>query len=185
MNNQEKQFESANIWAPWRMEYLQNIEEIQKGCFICNYVENPQSDAENLVIARGKNIIALLNRFPYTGGHCLIAPYKHQATLQEIEPETLNEMMQLTRDLEAVLKDAFNPNGFNVGINVGRAAGAGLPDHLHMHIVPRWSGDTNFMPVFGKVAVVMEFLIKTRERILASAKKLGKTNFLPLEKSEK
>lgn len=178
INNNPNHTDPANIWAPWRMEYLQNITELEKGCFLCDYRDNPQRDADNLVIARGESVFAVLNRFPYTGGHCLIAPYAHLGELADLPVETLTEIMELVRDTQLAMKHAFNPDAFNVGINLGRAAGAGLPDHLHTHIVPRWSGDTNFMPVLGKVSVVPEFLTKTRDRLIESAAELGLARFL-------
>ena len=155
-----------HLWAPWRMEYLERLDELQTGCFLCRDRDETHRDAEHLVVWRGKRVFSVLNRFPYTGGHCLIAPYEHVAGLDDLDSETMLELMTMARDLQVALRHAIHAEGFNVGMNLGRCAGAGLPGHLHMHIVPRWGGDTNFMPVLGDVRVIPEFLKQTREKIL-------------------
>lgn len=162
-----------NLWAPWRMEYIRSLSGPQEGCFLCAGWEESDRDKEHLVLWRGKHSFAILNRYPYTGGHCLIAPAAHEAALEALSPACLLEMMELVRDLERCLREALHPHGFNVGINIGRCAGAGLPDHVHMHIVPRWDGDTNFMPVFGNVHVVPDYLENIRREILQAGQSLG------------
>ena len=149
---------NRNIWAPWRMEYMDSLAEQPEGCFLCRYRDDEPNDRKNLVLWRGPKTFAVLNRFPYTGGHAMVAPYEHVAELGETDSPTLLEMMELVRDLQQVLARAVRAQGFNIGMNVGRCAGAGLPGHLHVHVVPRWSGDTNFMPVFGDVRVIPQSL---------------------------
>ena len=139
------------------MEFIRAPRE--KECFLCRIIrEGVRKDAENLVIHRVKSCILLMNRYPYNGGHLLVAPFRHEGTLCALSPEELREMMALTCLGERLLERVAKPQGFNVGINQGSAAGAGLQDHLHMHVVPRWEGDTNFMPVLGSVRVMPQAL---------------------------
>ena len=143
-----------NIWAPWRMKYIESLHQEGGGCFLCEYRDDHDHDRENLVLWRGPQCLAVLNRFPYTGGHALVAPLEHIADLETMSPGAMQEMMTMLRDLQRVLAGALGAAGFNVGINIGRCAGAGLPGHLHAHIVPRWPGDTNFMSVFDDVRMM-------------------------------
>jgi ATP adenylyltransferase len=147
---------SRNIWAPWRMEYIDSLNDggPNDGCFLCRYAGQPDLDAPNLVLWRGTRTLTLLNRFPYTGGHSMVAPMGHVADLTALDDATMLEMMHSLRDMQQALSAALHCEGFNIGINIGRCAGAGLPGHLHLHIVPRWAGDTNFMPVFGGARVI-------------------------------
>jgi ATP adenylyltransferase len=147
----------SNIWAPWRMEYINGLSD-EGGCFLCRYRDEPAKDAENLVLWRGSRCFAVLNRFPYTGGHSMVAPLDHVPGLGDLDDATMLEMMGMLRDLQQALEHTVHAQGFNVGINIGRCAGAGLPGHLHLHIVPRWNGDTNFMAVFGDVRVIPQSL---------------------------
>ncbi len=163
----------TNLWAPWRMEYISSLSEPQPGCFLCNYRDEPENDRENLVLWRGQKTFAVINSFPYTGGHCMVAPYEHISELGDLDSQTLTEIMESLRDLQAAISKSLRAEGFNIGINLGRCSGAGLPGHLHAHIVPRWPGDTNFMPVFGEVRVIPEHLTKTYDRIVTAAKELG------------
>ena len=143
-----------NLWAPWRMEYIDSLAGPDDGCFLCRYRTDADHDRENLVLWRGRRSMAVLNRFPYTGGHSLVAPYEHLADLDQLDSPTMLEMMRMLRDLQKVLSEGIKAQGFNIGINLGRCAGAGLPGHLHIHIVPRWPGDTNFISVFGGARVI-------------------------------
>lgn len=163
---------NVNIWAPWRIEYIESL-ATDHGCFLCDIRDNPSDDERNLVIWRGRRAVTVMNRFPYTGGHCLIAPQDHLPDLEGTDPETILEMMAMVRDIQQTLAEAIFAQGFNVGMNVGRCAGAGLPGHLHIHVVPRWAGDTNFMSVFGDVRVIPDALSNLRGKILAAAGKLG------------
>ncbi len=172
---------NVNIWAPWRIEYIESLSS-DHGCFLCDIRDNPADDERNLVIWRGQRAITVMNRFPYTGGHCLIAPYDHVPDLDGTDGRTVLEMMAMVRDIQKALGEAIGAQGFNVGMNVGRSAGAGLPGHLHIHVVPRWSGDTNFMSVFGDVRVIPDALSNLRSKILAAAEKLSIPKLPPEDK---
>lgn len=147
---------NRNLWAPWRLEYIHSIhdQEEPKGCFLCRYAARPEQDSPNLVIWRGERCLTLFNRFPYSNGHLLVAPHAHIGALDGLDDATLMELMAQVRDAQRLLARTCNAQGFNVGMNLGRCAGAGVPDHLHMHIVPRWEGDTNFMAVLGDTKVI-------------------------------
>ncbi|MCK4602951.1 MAG: HIT domain-containing protein [Phycisphaerae bacterium] len=149
---------SQNIWAPWRIRYIEELAAGADGCFLCKYRDEPDDDEKNLVIWRGRRSFVVLNRFPYTGGHSMVAPYDHVGEMAGLDNETITEMILLLRDLQHLLASSIRAEGFNIGMNIGRCAGAGLPGHLHMHIVPRWGGDTNFMAVFGSVRVIPQSL---------------------------
>ena len=146
------------LWAPWRLAYIKNSKEEQTGgCFLCRY-RDENNDADNFVVRRGAVSLVVLNRFPYNNGHLLIAPSAHKAELQELTDEELLECQHQVRDMLAVLRACVAPEGFNIGVNVGKVAGAGLPGHLHWHVVPRWNGDTNFMSVIDDVTVIPQSL---------------------------
>jgi ATP adenylyltransferase len=163
-----------NLWAPWRMEYIAGLTESEpEGCFLCRYFATPAADRENHVLWRTARTLVLLNRYPYTSGHLLVAPATHVPMLDQLSDEMLIELTVRLRDAARVLTEAMRPQGLNIGMNLGRCAGAGLPDHLHWHIVPRWSGDTNFMPVIGDVRVIPESIAQTADRFRAAAAKLG------------
>ncbi len=166
-----------NLWAPWRMEYIDALARPQEGCFLCRYRDEPQNDKKNLVLWRGANTFAVMNLFPYTGGHCLVAPQAHVGNLTDLDVATMTEIMELLRDLQTVLERAICPDGFNIGMNIGRCAGAGLPGHIHMHVVPRWSGDTNFMPILGDVHVIPDFLETIHEKIHQAGRELALPKF--------
>ena len=165
--------DNRNLWAPWRQEYIQSLAEPQGECFLCRYRDNPSLDKQNLVLWRGPRALAVLNRFPYTGGHALVAPLDHVADLSGLDRHVMLEMLEMTRDLQLALGDAIHPHGYNVGINLGRCAGAGLPGHLHLHVVPRWNGDTNFMSVFGDVRVVSASLDRVYAELTRVSAALG------------
>lgn len=145
------------IWSPWRSEYVANAPTAGGGCIFCGF---PRSDADetNLVLLRGTHVFALLNRFPYNPGHLMVVPYEHTDDLSSLRPEATAELLSVLQLCLLAEKDAFSPEGFNAGFNLGSAAGAGIADHLHMHLVPRWVGDTNFMPALGDVKVIPERL---------------------------
>jgi ATP adenylyltransferase len=161
---------NRNLWAPWRMEYIDSLSAPAGGCFLCHHRDDTANDRANLVLWRGRRAMVVLNRFPYTGGHSMIAPYEHVGELQSLDDQTMLEIMQLLKATQAVLSRALKPDGFNVGINIGRCAGAGLPGHLHVHIVPRWSGDTNFMAVFGDVRVIPQTLEQLYDLLTGTAR---------------
>jgi ATP adenylyltransferase len=162
-----------NVWAPWRMEYIDALQEEAQGCFFCHYRDNPQDDLKNQVLWRSDKSLVLLNRFPYTNGHVLIAPTAHVGEPEDLPDDVLLELTLRTRDVKRVLQTALHTHGFNIGMNLGRCAGAGLPDHLHWHVVPRWDGDTNFMPVLGDARVISQSLQMVHEKFLESAAQLG------------
>lgn len=141
------------LWAPWRGEFVSGLSN-ENGCFLCSIGAKPCKDAENFVIARRDNVYALLNRFPYNTGHLLVATYRHVGEFSELTDAELIEMLRFCDSLTTLLKREMKAQGFNVGLNLGRAAGAGVEGHIHLHIVPRWNGDTNFMPVLADVKVL-------------------------------
>ncbi|MBI1911504.1 MAG: HIT domain-containing protein [Deltaproteobacteria bacterium] len=149
------------IWAPWRAEYIE-AEKDGKCVFCTAPLKEP---LEGLVLYSGKISSVILNKFPYNSGHLLISPIRHTALLEELTPEESADMFRLMAHAVKVLKEVFRPDGFNIGMNLGRAAGAGIDEHLHMHIVPRWNGDLNFMPVLSDVKVIPEHLHKTLEKL--------------------
>ncbi|MGZ4386311.1 MAG: HIT family protein [Gaiellaceae bacterium] len=151
------------LWAPWRGEYVENADR-QEGCVLCRAAELPEE--ESLVLHRGEHAFAVLNRFPYSSGHLMLAPHRHVGVFAELALEEAAELHALTVAALAALSAVYAPEGFNIGWNLGRVAGAGVADHVHEHVVPRWSGDTNFMPVLGDVKVLPEHLRSTRARLL-------------------
>ena len=150
------------IWAPWRIEYIQM--EKPRGCILC---EKPgqNSDATNYILYRGDKNFVIMNSYPYNSGHLMIAPYRHIANLEELTDEELHEHIEIVSRSIKVLKRVFKPDGFNIGMNVGRMAGAGIDKHIHTHIVPRWEGDTNFMPVLSDTKVINEALAETYKKL--------------------
>lgn len=155
------------LWAPWRLPYIVSAKDSKpEGCFLCRYASTPEDDRSNLVVARGKLTFTTINRFPYNNGHLLVSPLAHKATLAELSDEELLECSQTLRQMTQVLAQSLSAEGFNVGLNLGRIAGAGVPGHLHWHIVPRWNGDTNFMPVLGATRVIPQSLEALAELLL-------------------
>ncbi|MFZ0217633.1 MAG: HIT domain-containing protein [Candidatus Dormiibacterota bacterium] len=149
-----------HLHAPWRMAYIGGPEP--PGCLFCRVREAPAAEDEtNLLLLREPEALVMLNKFPYNAGHLLVAPRAHVGTLTDLDDEQTLALMQLVRRSLHVLQEAMSPGGFNVGVNIGRPAGAGIPDHVHFHVVPRWDGDANFMPVIGEVKVVNEHLQQT------------------------
>jgi len=139
------------MWAPWRAAFILGKKE--KGCILCNRFKM-KDNMKNLVLYRGETCFVILNKFPYNTGHSMIVPNRHLNQLEKLTREEADEMFELTRRTVEAIKKTLKPHALNVGMNLGRQSGAGIPEHLHMHIVPRWNGDTNFMPVIGKTAVV-------------------------------
>jgi ATP adenylyltransferase len=145
------------LWAPWRIEYITG--EKEEGCIFCNK-PNEGKDKENLILYKGENSFIIMNRYPYSNGHLMAVPYKHTNSMSELNESERLELINLTTKCIEIL-DIMKPDGFNVGMNLGTAGGAGIDDHLHFHIVPRWNGDTNFMPLIGDVKVMPEYLEDT------------------------
>jgi ATP adenylyltransferase len=151
------------LWSPWRYQYVSKSTPAS-GCIFC-LKGSENRDKENYIVHRGAYNFVILNRYPYTAGHMMIAPYEHIATLEAAPEATLNEMMQLSRLAEIHLRALYNPQGFNLGMNLGEAAGAGVPGHIHLHMLPRWFGDTNFMTTVAETRVLPEPLEVTFERL--------------------
>ncbi|RPI78753.1 MAG: HIT domain-containing protein [Desulfobacteraceae bacterium] len=152
------------MWAPWRVEYVLSDNK-ENGCIFCP-VENRKSDAERLILKTGLHSLVMMNRYPYNNGHLLVAPLKHAAGLEILTEAELAELMHLVSESILILKKVMKPEGFNVGLNLGRVAGAGMEDHLHFHVVPRWNGDTNLMTVMGDVRVIPEHIEQTYKKLL-------------------
>jgi len=180
--------EYKNLWAPWRIRYVQGLDkepfageknktaaDEKTGCFICHDIKHPQDDDESLVLWRTEKNIVILNRYPYNNGHLLIAPVRHIPNLDDASDEEMLEMNKLIRESQKALSQAIKPHGFNVGMNFGRCAGAGLPGHLHIHVVPRWDGDTNFMAVCANTDVISQSLTE----LLKLLKKISTEHNLP------
>jgi ATP adenylyltransferase len=154
------------LWSPWRFRYVSEAVK-SDGCIFCDKAAaDPARDREHLVLHRGRFNLILLNLFPYTTGHAMIAPYEHLADLERVEPQTLTEMMGLVQKLQAALRATYHPEGYNLGMNLGKCAGAGVADHLHLHFLPRWTGDSNFMTVVGETRVEPEDLLTTHDKLV-------------------
>jgi len=153
----------SHLWSPWRMQYIQSPKTIQ-GCIFCDALAE-SDDLTNLVVVRGQRAFVMLNRYPYTTGHVMVVPVDHLSSLEKLDPPTRAEIMELAARSIQILEAVYHPQGFNVGINIGEAAGAGIVDHVHMHVVPRWSGDTNFMSTLGMTRVLPEILEDTYRRL--------------------
>jgi ATP adenylyltransferase len=152
------------LWSPWRYDYLVSGAKKPQTCVFC-IGEDPSHDAERLVVFRGEYNFIILNLFPYTSGHVMVAPYEHLSTIALAKTEQMSEMMQLAQRLLGGLQKLYGPEGYNVGMNLGQAAGAGIREHFHLHVVPRWTGDSNFTTIIGETRVLPEALSRTYERL--------------------
>jgi ATP adenylyltransferase len=154
------------IWAPWRMEFIAG--EKPAGCIFCDFPASPPSDdRKHLIVHRAEHAFVILNRFPYTSGHLMVVPRRHGADLDALPPVEWAGLQELLRKAAAVLRATYRPDGLNVGMNLGRAGGAGIVDHLHWHLVPRWLGDNNFMPVLADIRVMVDHLDSSWEKVRA------------------
>lgn len=163
---EENAINMQRLWAPWRMEYIEQVDD-DEGCFLCAAAES-EDEREKLVLWRNDLCFSLLNRYPYNNGHLLISPYQHTGEMEELGTEQMAAQMEMLQKCRRILKEVMAPDGFNVGLNLGRSAGAGLVDHLHWHIVPRWGGDTNFMSVTGQTKVIPQSLEELWEQLRAA-----------------
>lgn len=155
-DNKKKNFE--HVWAPWRMEYIHMApEDKPKGCIFCNKPKDDK-DEDDLILYRGKSVFVIMNRYPYNNGHLMVVPYRHLSDYNDLTKDELLELGEVTQMSIEILKKKMSPNGFNVGFNIGESAGAGIAEHIHQHIVPRWTGDTNFMPVLCHTKVMVDGL---------------------------
>lgn len=152
----------SRLWAPWRIDYI--LGDKPEGCIFCDKVRE-SDDRANGILLRGTSAFVMLNAYPYNPGHVMVSPYDHVDTLEKLAPGPLAEVMALTRLAEIAIQEALKPDGFNVGINLGRAAGAGIEEHLHLHLLPRWAGDVNFMPAVAGVHVIPEALLATYDKL--------------------
>ena len=152
-----------NLWSPWRMKYVTDTDN-PDGCVFCT-APAQADDLANLIVHRGKDSFAILNRYPYTSGHLMVVPFAHVSSIELLTPEVRAELFEMVNHAIGVLREVYHPDGFNVGINMGEAAGAGIAEHAHVHIVPRWAGDTSFMSTVGETRVIPEELGVTWQRI--------------------
>ena len=150
------------LWAPWRLDYI--LQPKPDTCFFCEAVSGAD-DREALLLGRDDRAICIMNRYPYNNGHLMVAPTRHEGDIEKLEADELANMQQLLQRAVAILRESMSPEGFNIGLNLGEIAGAGVADHLHWHIVPRWNGDTNFMPVLGDVKVVPQALAELYDQL--------------------
>jgi ATP adenylyltransferase len=158
------------LWTPWRRAYLEGAQTSpdqsnSTACFLCDHAADPTHDRENLVVYRASSVFVLLNLYPYNSGHLMVAPYLHTGDFPNLDAQIASELTHVTQRAVGVLQQVYAPDAFNVGMNLGKAAGAGVPDHLHVHVVPRWNGDTNFMPVVAETKVLPETLEQTYDRL--------------------
>ncbi len=156
------------LWAPWRMEYI--LSEKGSECIFCKKIKEDR-DEDNYILYRGTNSFVMMNVYPYNNGHLMVMPYLHLSTLEELGTDVMFDMMNITQKAISILRDVLNPDGFNVGMNFGKIAGAGMPSHLHIHIIPRWMGDTDFMPLVAETRVMPEHLKITYRKLLPFFKK--------------
>jgi ATP adenylyltransferase len=163
------------LWSPWRSQYIDSINQKEKtaGCILCKSRDLDESSSDNLLIDKGKFTYTMLNLYPYNNGHLMIIPFRHLDGLTSLNEEENLETMQKLQDAIKALKDVLKPDGFNVGLNLGKVSGAGIADHIHFHVVPRWNGDTNFMPVLGEVKVISQDLLETKQKLLDAYSRLS------------
>ena len=159
------------LWAPWRMSYIQQSEP-EPGCLFCTKIRE-NKDEENYIVYRGPRCFIMLNLYPYNSGHLMVVPYQHTGEMKEIEPEVGSELFATTQMSVQALDEVMHPDGYNIGINQGKVAGAGVADHIHLHVVPRWDGDTNFMPVLANTKVMPELLGATADKLRPILQRLG------------
>jgi ATP adenylyltransferase len=154
-----------HLWAPWRMEYILDAnDQAQEGCIFCS-LPRAQADRDHLILWRSRRAFVILNKFPYNPGHLMVVPYTHTADLDVLVPDELTDLMLSLRHAVGCLQRAMTPDGYNIGINLGRTAGAGIPAHVHYHVVPRWDGDHNFMPIIAETKVIPQHLLRTYDQL--------------------
>lgn len=158
------------LWAPWRVEYIESVRG-PRGCIFCEPVP-PIADRERLILFRGRHVLVLLNRYPYAAGHLMVVPHAHRAKLHELEPEARAELFARVAESAEILEAVYACHGLNIGANIGSAAGAGFAEHLHFHVVPRWSGDVNFMTSVGEIRVIPTHLEHSYDRLLPAFQRL-------------
>jgi len=164
------------LWSPWRSQYIDSIKENDKspGCVFCEVSKLNVDDLSNLLIDKGKLTFTILNLYPYNNGHLMVLPFRHTNDFSSVTLDESIEIMQKLQLAEQALKSVLSPEGFNIGANLGKVSGAGIDEHIHFHIVPRWNGDTNFMPVLGEVKVISQDLLATKEKLLKAYSEIKK-----------
>ncbi len=164
------------LWSPWRSQYIDSIQETDKskGCVLCEASCKQENDKENLVVEKGELTFTVLNLYPYNNGHMMVVPYRHTSDFASLTGAEKMEIMDKLQLAEQALRIVYSPEGFNVGLNLGKVSGAGLHEHIHFHIVPRWNGDTNFMPVLGEVKVISQDLMVTKNKLVEAFGRLKK-----------
>jgi ATP adenylyltransferase len=160
------------LYAPWRLDYIKTVSDGPKDCFLCDAAKKPDKDQQNLVLARTPHCLLMLNKYPYVNGHLLSAPYRHAPTPVECTAEERAQMMELLNIGQQALMLAMNPQGYNIGFNIGKCAGAGVPGHIHGHIVPRWNGDINFMTILGNVRIIPQAIEQAYEQLRTALEKV-------------
>jgi len=162
------------IWSPWRLEYIEQSQKdkSKNQCFLC--INKTKKKMNNFVLYRGKYSFIILNRFPYNAGHLMVVPLRHIGAIEKLTAQETSEMFSLVQKSVVVLKKVFKPDGFNIGANIGKVAGAGVPGHIHLHVVPRWSGDTNFMPVVGDTKIINDSLNRIYNKLKKQLDSMGK-----------
>jgi len=162
------------LWSPWRSQYIDSIKDIHDGlgCVLCELGTLDKDDPENLLVDKGEFTFTVLNLYPYNNGHLMVVPQRHTSDFFSLSKEESIEIMQKLQIAEKALKIALSPEGFNIGANLGKVSGAGIDEHLHFHIVPRWNGDTNFMPVLGEVKVISQDLLVTKQKLKTTLESL-------------
>ena len=153
------------LWSPWRYDYIKASGKTAAGCVFCSVLTNSASDEENFILTRAEFNFVILNIYPYTSGHLMVVPYDHVSLLSDAGKQTTDELMELTKRAQAAITDVYGPDGVNLGMNLGKAAGAGVDGHLHMHVLPRWVGDVNFMTAIGETRTLPESLPTTYSRL--------------------
>jgi ATP adenylyltransferase len=165
------------LWSPWRSQYIDSfLKEKVEGCILCEVSKEETGDLSNLLIEKGELTFTVLNLYPYNNGHLMIIPYSHKSKVEDLTKEENAEIMEKLQLAVKALSRAIGPEGFNIGANIGKCAGAGIDDHIHFHVVPRWNGDTNFMPALGEVKVISQDLKQTKEKLLKIYKELKQEN---------
>jgi len=162
------------LWSPWRSQYIDSFKDKlpKSGCFLCDASKLNAEDDDNILIHKGRQVFTILNLYPYNNGHLMIVPFAHKADLHSLSDEENLEIIQQLKLSTKSLEEVLKPEGFNIGTNIGKASGAGVDDHIHFHIVPRWNGDTNFMPVLGEVKVISQDLLATKKNLQLAFKKI-------------
>lgn len=160
-----------HLWAPWRMKFIEELRSKGSGCLFCELAAEGD-DKKRLILHRGKCVYAVMNRFPYNNGHIMIVPYKHTGSLEDLEDAEYAEIMRICSHSLRIMQKTLEAEGFNCGFNIGKVAGAGVKDHIHLHVVPRWTGDANFLPIIGETRTMLEYLEDTYNRLIGEFERI-------------